>query len=46
MVVLTDGEATGSAQPSVVVLAMPLNWLPYENAFQLVQNMAFWLMAE
>jgi hypothetical protein len=46
MVILTDGEATGSAQPSVAVLAMPLNWLPYENAYQLVQNMAFWLMAE
>ena len=46
MAVLTDGEATGSARPSLVLLAMPLNWLPYENAVQLVQNMALWLLAE
>jgi hypothetical protein len=30
----------------VLVLGMPLNWLPDSYAAQLVQNMANWTLAE
>ena len=46
MLIAGQNGPPASGEPQAIVMAMPLTWLPEENAIQLVSNMAGWVLNE